>query len=62
MAKVIVDMSVRLIGVQAGSSCTVTEIKGDLKVRQHLAKLSVFLGVEVIVEREAKFWKKQLSL
>ena len=61
-AKVIVDMSVKLSDVQTGSSCSVSEIKGDLRVRQHLAKLGVLLGVEVIVEREAKFWKKQLSL
>lgn len=48
------DMSVKLSDVQAGSSCNLSEIKGDLRVRQHLAKLGVLLCVEVIVEREAK--------
>lgn len=55
MTKVIGHMPVRLNDVQAGSPCTVVEIRGDLRVRQHLAGLGVLPGVEVTVEREAGF-------
>ena len=55
MARVIGHMSVRLSDVQTGSSCTVLKIKGNLRVRQHLAKLGVLPGVEVVVQEEAGF-------
>ena len=46
-------MPVRLSEVRAGSSCTIVEIAGGLRVRQHLAKLGVLLGVEIVVQEEA---------
>lgn len=55
MAKMIGHMSIRLSDVQAGSSYTVVEIKGGLRVRQNLAKLGVLPGIEVTVEKEAGF-------
>lgn len=55
MAKVTRHMPVRLSDVQAGSSYTVIEIRGGLRVRQHLAKLGVLPGVKVTVKKEAGF-------
>lgn len=48
--------SIRVLSdVQAGSSCIVTEIRCGLRVRQRLANLGVFLGVEVTVESKSGF-------
>ena len=44
-----------LSDIQAGSSCIIAEIRGGLKVRQHLANLGVLPEVEVTVESKSGF-------
>jgi len=48
-------MKVRLSEAHVGSIYFVIEIKGDIKVRQHLSKLGVLPGVKVKLENKAAF-------
>ena len=46
-------MKVRLSEARVGSVYLIIEIKGDIKVRQHLSKLGVLPGVKVKLENKA---------